>query len=142
MENRYRIILTGKNLYKEAELTPDMKSVRLGTATECEIRLRKELFFGQVELTFIRNEDAWSVICSDNLFLNVGDARKLFTLNLVHGRIFHVHYQETGNELFTIEFLIDFENERKKFTRAINILFFPADSSIRIHCSFSKSGSR
>lgn len=121
MENRYRIILTGKNLYKEAELLPDMKSIRLGTATECEIRLRRELFFGQVELTFVQNDGSWSVLCSDNLYLNVGDARKLFTLRLSHGNIFHVNYQDSNNELFAVEFLIDFENERKKFTRSIDI---------------------
>lgn len=121
MENRYRIIINGKNLYKEAELLPDMKSVRLGTATECEIRLRKEMFFGQIELNFVQSDGSWSVLCSDNLYLNVGDARKLFTLRLSHGSIFHVNYQDSNNELFTVEFLIDFENERKKFTRSIDI---------------------
>ncbi len=121
MENGYRIIVTGKNLYKEAELSPDMKTVRLGTATECEIRLRRSLFFGQIELTFVQTDGSWSVLCSDNLYLNVGDARKLFTLRLTHGNIFHVYYQESNNELFSIEFLIDFENERKKFTRSIDI---------------------
>lgn len=121
MENRYRIILTGKNLYKEAELLPDMKNVRLGTATECEIRLRRELFFGQIELTFVQNDGSWSVLCSDNLYLNVGDARKLFTLRLSHGSTFNVNYQDSNTELFTVEFLIDFENERKKFTRSIDI---------------------
>ena len=121
MENRYRIILNGKNLYKEAELLPDMKSVRLGTATECEIRLRREMFFGQIELTFVQSDGSWSVLCSDNLYLNVGDARKLYSLRLSHGSIFHVNYQDSNNELFTVEFLIDFENERKKFTRSIDI---------------------
>lgn len=121
MENRYRIILNGKNLYKEAELLPDMKSVRLGTATECEIRLRREMFFGQIELTFVQSDGSWSVLCSDNLYLNVGDARKLYTLRLLHGSIFHVNYQDSNNKLFTVEFLIDFENERKKFTRSIDI---------------------
>lgn len=121
MENRYRIILTGKNLYKEAELTSDQKTVRLGTATECEIRLRKELFFGPIELTFVQNDDAWNVICSDNLYINVGDARKLLTLRLTHGSVFHVYYQESNNALFSVEFLIDFENERKKFSRCIDI---------------------
>lgn len=121
MENRYRIILTGKNLYKEAELLPDMKNIRLGTATECEIRLRRELFFGQIELTFVQNDGSWSVLCSDNLYLNVGDARKLFTLRLSHGSTFNVNYQDSNTELFTVEFLIDFENERKKFTRSIDI---------------------
>lgn len=126
MENRYRIILTGKNLYKEAELLPDMKSVRLGTATECEIRLRRELFFGRIELTFVQSDGSWSVLCSDNLYLNVGDARKLFTLRLSHGSIFHVNYQDSNNELFTVEFLIDFENERKKFTRSIDLRGIPS----------------
>lgn len=121
MENRYRIILNGKNLYKEAELLPDMKSVRLGTATECEIRLRREMFFGQIELTFVQSDGSWSVLCSDNLYLNVGDARKLYSLRLSHGSIFHVNYQDSNNELFAVEFLIDFENERKKFTRSIDI---------------------
>lgn len=121
MENRYRMILTGKNLYKEAELLPDMKNVRLGTATECEIRLRRELFFGQIELTFVQNDGAWSVLCSDNLYLNVGDARKLFTLRLSHGSTFRVNYQDSNTELFAVEFLIDFENERKKLSRSIDI---------------------
>ena len=121
MENGYRLIITGKNLYTEAELSPDMKTVRLGTATECEIRLRRSLFFDQIELTFVQNESGWTVLCSDNLYLNVGDARKLFTIKLVHGNIFRVHYQDSNNELFSVEFLIDFENERKKFTRKIDI---------------------
>ena len=121
MENGYRIILTGKNLYKEAVLSPEMRSARLGTATECEFRLRKDLFFGQVELTFLQNDGAWAVLCSDNLFLSVGDARKLFNLRLGHGTVFHVCYQDSGTELFSVEFLIDFENERKKFDRRIDI---------------------
>ena len=136
MENRYRIILTGKNLYKEAELTSDQKTVRLGTATECEIRLRKELFFGPIELTFVQNDDAWNVICSDNLYINVGDARKLLTLRLTHGSVFHVYYQESNNALFSVEFLIDFENERKKFSRCIDIRGI---SSVGIGLIFTKS---
>ena len=121
MENRYRIILTGNHLYKEAEITPEMTSIRLGTATECEIRLLKDAFFEQIELTFVKSGDVWRVICADNLYLNVGDARKLYTLTLCHGCLFHVHYQSANSEVFAVEFLIDFENERKKLTRQIDV---------------------
>lgn len=121
MKNRYRIILTGKNIYKEAELTPEMKNVRLGTATECEIRLLKEAFFESVELDFTQSDGVWTVFCSDNLFLDVGDARKLYTLHLSHGDCFRVFYQESNNELFSVEFLIDFESERKSISRRIDI---------------------
>ena len=121
MKNRYCIILTGKNIYKEAELTPEMRSVRLGTATECEIRLLKETFFEPVELDFTQNDGEWTVFCSDNLFLSVGDARKLFTLHLSHGDSFRVFYQESNNELFSVEFLIDFESGREPISRKISI---------------------
>lgn len=148
MENRYRIILTGNHLYKEADLTPDMNNIRLGTATECEIRLLKEAFFEKVELTFVKAGDSWRVICADNLYLNVGDARKLYTLSLYHGCIFHVHYQKSTSEVFTVEFLIDFENERKKLTRQIDVRGVPSfgigtggDNAIRLISPYLKDDS-
>ena len=121
MDIRYRIILSGNHVYKEAELTPDKKLVRLGTATECEFRLLKEDFFEPVELTFSQADGTWTVYCSDNLYLNVGDARKLFTLRLAHGSVFRVCYQQSSNEIFSVEFLIDFENEKKRISRQIDV---------------------
>jgi type VII secretion protein EssC, C-terminal domain len=119
--DRYRIILTGKNLYKEAELLPEMKEFRIGTAMECDLRLRREQYFEPVELTLVRNGDVWTVLCANNLFLNIGDARKLFTMQLEHGYVFRVCYQSSGSELLSVEFLIDFENESKKLNRRIDV---------------------
>ena len=121
MGDRFRITLTGKNLYKEVELLPEMKNLRLGTGMECDVRLRREQFFEAVELSFVRNEDNWMVLCANNLFISTGDARKLFTLNLSHGSTFSVCYQNSGIELFSVEFIIDFENETKKLTRCIDV---------------------
>ena len=121
MGDRYRIILTGKNLYKEAELLPEMKEFRIGTAMECDLRLRREQYFEPVELTLVRNGEVWTILCANNLFLNIGDARKLFTMQLEHGYTFRVCYQSSGSELLSVEFLIDFENESKKLTRRIDV---------------------
>lgn len=121
MGDRFRVILRGKKLYKEVELLPEMKNFRVGTSTECEVRLRKELFFESVELTFVRNENDWAVLCASNLFLSAGDSRKLLSIRLEHGTVFSVCYQKSGSELFTVEFLIDFENESKKLSRKIDV---------------------
>lgn len=121
MKDRFRIVLSGKNLYKEVELLPEMKSLRIGTGLECEVRLRREQYFEPVELTFVRNENTWTALCANNLFFSVGDARKLFTLQLGHGAVFHLCYQSSSSELFSVEFLIDFENETKKLTRRIDV---------------------
>ena len=121
MESRYKIILSNSNLYKEIEFSPDMQQARVGTGVECDFRLHKSLFFGQIELFFSKNKDGWSINCSDNLYITVGDVRKLATKQLVHGDILEVHYQESDNVVLTLEFLFDFDNGKIKYERVVDI---------------------
>ena len=65
-------------------------------------------------------ERSGGVYCSDNLYLTVGDIRKLMTKNLVHGDLVKVQYQESGNVVFSLEFLIDFDDGKKKYERIID----------------------
>lgn len=121
MGDRYKIILSNnKNLYKEIELAPDVLQVKVGTGLDCDVRLYKEMFFGQIELLFVRNKSKWMVQCSDNLYLAVGDVRKLMTKNLVHGDILEVKYQDTDTIAFSFDFLIDFDNG-KNYDRIIDV---------------------
>ena len=119
--NRYKITLSSNTVYKEIELAPDAQQVKVGTGVDCDIRLRKELFFGQIELLFVKNGKEWSVHCSDNLYLTVGDVRKLMTKNLVHGDVLEIKYQESDNLVFTMDFLIDFDDGKKKYERIIDV---------------------
>lgn len=121
MQSRYKLIVSNKNIYKEIDLSPDMEELRLGTTMECDVRLRKELFFGHVILSFVRNQDIWNVFCSDNLYLTLGDVRKLITRQLQHGDELLVKYQNTDNELFRLSFMIDFEYEEKDYNRVIDL---------------------
>lgn len=124
MDSRYKIILSNNNLYKEIELSPDMQQARVGTGFDCDFRLHKNLFFGQIELFFTRNSDGWTVLCSDNLYITVGDVRKLATKQLKHGDILEVHYQESDNVVLTMEFLLDFDNGKLKYERVIDTSSF------------------
>lgn len=119
--NRYRVTLSSNTVYKEIELASDMQQVKVGTGVDCDIRLRKELFFGQIELVFSKNGDDWAVSCSDNMYLTVGDIRKLMTKKLIHGDVLEIKYQESDNLVFTMEFLIDFDDGKKKYERAIDV---------------------
>ena len=129
MDNRYKIIISNKNLYKEVELAADVEELKVGTGIDCGVRLYRDLFFGQIELTFIKINGKWSVLCSDNLYLSFGDVRKLMTAELVHGDSVEVKYQESNNHVFTLEFLIDFESGNRKYERIIDL---GAVQSIRI----------
>ena len=70
MDKRYKVTLTSKNLYKEIDLAPSMSQLKVGTAPEFDIRIRKDLFFESIEMTFVKSGDQWSVVCSDNLYFS------------------------------------------------------------------------
>lgn len=121
MDSRYKIILSNNNLYKEIELSPVMQQAKVGTEVECDFRIHKNLFFEKIELFFSKNKEGWSVVCSDNLYITVGDVRKLATKQLVHGDVLEVRYQESDNVVLTMEFLLDFDNGKRKYERIIDV---------------------
>lgn len=121
MSIRYKAIISSKNLYKEIELPSDYTKIKVGTGTECDIRLRKDLFFTAISLEFIQNEKGWTVVCSDNIYLSLGDIRKLLTKQLVHGDDLTVKYNASDTEVFGISFFIDFDYFKKQYNLALNL---------------------
>lgn len=121
MDKRYKVILSNRNMYKEIELAPEALQVKVGFGVDADIRLLKEYFFEQVELLFVNNGNEWTICCSDNLYLSLGDVRKLLTKNLTHGDDIEVKYQESDSLVFHLEFLIDFNDGKKKYERRIDV---------------------
>lgn len=132
MDSRYKIILSNNNLYKEIELSADATKLKVGTGVDCDVRLRKELFFEQIELRFTKVNQGWTVQCSDGLYLTMGDIRKLMTKNLTHGESVQIKYQDSDILAFTLDFLIDFDDGHRKYERAIDV---STCSDIKIGCT-------
>ena len=124
MKCRYKIVVTNQNFYKEIEISKDEKNIRIGTGTECDVRLRRDAFFEPIELNFINNDGVWSVTCSDNLYISLGDIRKLYTVEIRHGDTFNIKYQNSNEDVFKIEFLIDFDNGKIKYTSFMDVSAF------------------
>lgn len=121
MEKRYKIILSNKYLFKEAELPENANGIKVGTGINCDIRLRKDMFFEQFELIFVKNNTKWTVTCSDNVYITTGDIRKFVTKELAHGDMIEIKYQDTDVLIFNLEFLIDFEYGNKRYERMIHL---------------------
>ena len=85
MENRYKIILSGNQIYKEAELPADMERVTVGTGIDCTVRLRRDLFFESIQIEFVKESGGWRATCSDNIYFTEGDIRKYMTRKVIHG---------------------------------------------------------
>ena len=129
MEKRYRIIISGKQLYKEIEISPEHKSLRFGTGLNCDVRVRRGLFFEPVELLFARDENGeWSVLCSDNLYIYVDEVRKLMSIPIHHGMEVEFRYQKTEGTVLNIQFVMDFDYEQKEYNRRYDIASLPTIS--------------
>lgn len=122
MENRYRIVISGNNVFREIEVAPQKTSVSFGTDHDCDIRVRKDLFQDGIKLIFSKDETGeWNIMCYGNLYISVDDVRKLMKYTLQHGDEIIIRHQEFGTEMFRITFLIDFEYEKKNYNRRYNI---------------------
>lgn len=102
------VTLYSKTIYKEIQLKQDMELLRAGTTPDCDIRFNKDRFFTGFELTFIRKADSWSVICGDSIYLRKEGILKQRVHELTPGEKFHICYSEYNSDIFTVEFLYDF----------------------------------
>ncbi len=122
MKNRYRVIIEGKKIYKEIEIAPEDTNIRFGTESDCDIRIRKDLFHNSWCLIFLKDEnDIWNVTCSESLYISIDDVRKLMKLELNHGDKIVIKYQDSASEAFRLTFLIDFDYEEKDYDRRFDI---------------------
>lgn len=129
MQSRYKLIISNKTLYKEVEIAPNIDRLVIGTGMECDVRLRNDMFFSSFEISCVKENNQWSMFCSDNIYISVGDIRKLLTKQLEHGDVLIVKYQESDNELFELSFLIDFDYEKKDYNRKI---YLPDNAELKV----------
>lgn len=121
MNTRYKVTVSNRNIYKEIELSKEDEFIVIGTSIDADVRLRKELFFDNIQLELRKINDIWSIFGSDNVYFSLGDTRKLMSLQLEHGISFKVCYQNSDNELFAVDFMIDFDYEHKNYDREIDL---------------------
>lgn len=123
MDYRYKAIIANRRIYKEVELPPGVMSVKIGTTSACEARLKKELFFEPFEIDVKRVNGKWLFACSPGIYAGEPNngVVKIVNKELNHGDEFVIKYQESNQELFTFSFVIDFDFENKTYDRCIDV---------------------
>ena len=120
MQYGYIVKISNKNLYREVQLPIDAEITKIGMNVDCDVRFYRESFFEDFELVLRKVNEEWQISCSDNVYIDAGDVRKLVTKKLAHGDSFTIKYQNSEGELFRIDFLLDFDNENKDYSRLID----------------------
>lgn len=121
MEYGYIIKLSSRKVYKEIQLPIDCEMMKIGMDIACDIRLYKEDFFEKFQFNLIKNNNIWQIICSENIYVDVGDVRKLISKDLKHGDTFYIRYKNSDQEVLKVEFLYDFDNGKKNYDRIVDI---------------------
>ena len=121
MSNRYKLILSNKTIYREIDLSDAQKTVRIGTTTGCDVRLSSNLFFSNLELTLTLQNDIWTLACSDDIYISVDNVRKLMFKQLAHGDHLQIKYRSSDNDVFVVDFAVDFDYAEKDYNRVIDI---------------------
>lgn len=123
MDKRYKVIILSKRIYKEIELPAEHKKVTLGTLKQNDIRLGKEKFFGDFEITFMNTNGNWIIRCDDSIYISADGIMKLVSKELSHGDDFMIKYQNSNQEVFRISFVMDFDFEKKDYEKEIDISY-------------------
>lgn len=120
MENQYKLIISNNNIYQEIELVKDLKTVKIGTTGECEVRLHRNDFFDDFILSVELIDEEWNLICSDSVYIQK-NALRVLTQKLNHGDEISVFYRNYEQKLMTLYFSYDFEHLRKRYESVIDI---------------------
>lgn len=122
MENMYKLTLYSRNIFKEIELSSDVKQISIGTFYDNNIRLKKELFLEDFSIMATRLEDhSWELEGSPNVYFYLGDIRKMLRLPLKHGDDFGLRYQGSDGDFLRVSFSIDFDIAKRKFQDRISL---------------------
>lgn len=121
-KNKYKIIIFGKNIYREYSLS-DFESniVKVGTTKGCQVRFKKERFFEDFEFELLRHADGFEINCTNSVYFTIDGIMKLYNKDLQHGDEIIIKYENYNETVFKLNFLIDFDSIQRNYDRVIDL---------------------
>lgn len=117
MPKQYKLILSSTSFHQSIAFNADIDLLTIGTHVRCDERLPKDLFFTDVQFTLLQIDNHWELQCNEAILIDNSCRRK----TLKHNDTLTIYYQKNQVKFLTIKFLIDFDDERKDYSRLIDI---------------------
>lgn len=116
----YKISIHGKNFYKEIKLTEDWaKGLCIGTTKECQMRFSRDSFTTEFVIHVRSQNGQWSAESDEAVVLRKQDNTEEKLQYLMPLDTITVCSRETKEEMFCLEFSIDFVSKTEDFDREI-----------------------
>ena len=117
----YKLSIHGKNFYKEIQLSKEWsKGLFIGTTKECQMRFSKAHVTTEFVIRTVSQNGQWMAISDENVTFRRQDGTKETMVYLKPLDMIRVCEKNSFEELFCIEFSIDFASKTEDFDRIID----------------------
>lgn len=86
--NELKLIIEGGGVTRAAVLSENRPGIRIGSVSDCDIRLKRELFDGPVLVTVCFSGDGWRISCEEGAALISRTGKEASEFGVLHGDIF------------------------------------------------------
>lgn len=117
--HNFKLIIYGRNIYREEVLNNQFEVIKLGTTVDCDIRFNENIFLKSFKIKFLRNNDLWTIVCDENTEIH-SHKKILKSKELYNGDSISIKYTQTDINIFNIDYLVDFD-VIQNYDRIINI---------------------
>ena len=120
-EEKYRLIIQNKNVFKETYVSSDVLCLKIGTTPDSDIRLKRENFSIPIALYLQLVGNQWHIQCDELLYISSLENKVLQDAPIQHGAFLKVFDAKNNESIFSISFLYDFALSDLSFDTIIDI---------------------
>ena len=99
--HNFKLIIYGRNIYREEVLNNQFEVIKLGTTVDCDIRFNENIFLKSFKIKFLRNNDLWTIVCDENTEIH-SHKKILKSKELYNGDSISIKYTQTDINIFNI----------------------------------------
>lgn len=120
-EEKYRLTIQNKNVFKEARVSSDVLCLKIGTTPDSDIRLKRENFSIPIALSLQLVGNQWHIQCNELLYISSSENKVLQDAPIQHGAFLKVFDVKNNEYILSISFLYDIVLSNLSFDTIVDI---------------------
>ena len=118
---QYILTIWNSDIYKEVDVVPDIRLLKIGTLQDCDVRLKQELFQLSIEILLQFESGGWRISCADHLYMTSRSMKNLRETGIQHGDLLEIHAEDQSKPLFSLSFCYNFTGKAVQYDTIIDI---------------------
>lgn len=120
-EEKYNLTIRNHDIFKEISLSGDDAFLKIGTAQDCSVRLKRELFEMPIIIELLFEDGGWQISCDETLYIETPAAKGSRKVTLQHGDILSFFDSASKGFLFEASFSYDYAVTTANYDTIVDI---------------------